>query len=1075
MQGPIRQTSNNSTTCNITLDTAPQEGNMLIACVATSLSTGLSQVDSIVDALSSGSVTWTRQKQVNHAWSSWYNDVEIWLGAVGSGATTSVAITLDHAPDYGCTVDICEYYGVEPFKDSEIDNFGTGTSVSTEYANPPTYSHELLIGACAELDTGFSNPSNDFVLLDAQYQTGQISLGYLEKIATTIDDAYCELSGGNNNWVACLATFKASSPTITKIQDATGVTSYESATCGIVLNNTPQEGNVLIACIAKDTDEDITSISQDYVQWSQVVASEQTNYGYRNCEIWLGIVDSGASVDITINFNGTVENCVVDVCEYSGIDVTTDPTDQTQSNSDVSSTPSTGITDDPTTFPDELWIGAFAGATTISTPTNGFTLFDCTGSNSLYLAYIEKPVTATLDYASCEAAGGTAWAGCIATFRAKEYVDTFKIESTAYGHCQISPSGIVHVEKGAHQDFTTTVDTGYSVASCFVDGSPTTFVNPFPFDDIQADHTIAVSTNVVYTITPNLTHSHIDGSDAIRYVDSGNNLQLSFHADDHYHITDVTVCEQGQSPIDLGVVSSHQFTNVTANWTVTVTSAIDTYTITPSAGTHCTISPSTPQTVDYDGSKLFTFQTDSGYHISNVCLDGTTNLGSRPSYQFEHVTSNRTIDITAAQNPPNLEVMDLTVDGNLVVVGNADFSGYIKSTNNTLDNGSGNMNITGEISTAKGNHIRHVFPYVHVHDNNGTGTNLIQPVLPTETIQSPNPPSNPPVGTHCYWNAENGNIMFEHTGDPDASHHFGPEDSQGNQWGKYANIYMIMMQEVTGQGYPGSIEYQPIIAMDRGLFVEKDIHTYGALMTQSDPVKGTGGGAIMIGHGMFGSNDPPCIVVPDSGYDTLNIYTNLVTKTLGNLALSILYVCGEGVNLLGSAAINIADSAGYILKASLSCDSTNAILYSNADIVLKPTGNVRPFSPGGSQLGTSDIPWSKVYGNYLYENVSGGLGGDTAHHFDWLDDLQYAKNYKIKGDVIDFQASFPFLHKDGCIRLGDVFGYLVGCHKQAAIKLDDQEELAWHLFNGVEAHDNKILALETKIADLQSQINSLKA
>jgi hypothetical protein len=94
--------------------------------------------------------------------------------------------------------------------------------------------------------------------------------------------------------------------------------------------------------------------------------------------------------------------------------------------------------------------------------------------------------------------------------------------------------------------------------------------------------------------------------------------------------------------------------------------------------------------------------------------------------------------------------------------------------------------------------------------------------------------------------------------------------------------------------------YDPKIATDQGLFAEKDIFTYGALFTESDPAKMTGGtagggGAVLIGHGFYGTSSfPPCIVLPDSGYPTLNIFTSVANQTYGNLALGSLYINSNG-------------------------------------------------------------------------------------------------------------------------------------------------------------------------------------
>ena len=73
-----------------------------------------------------------------------------------------------------------------------------------------------------------------------------------------------------------------------------------------------------------------------------------------------------------------------------------------------------------------------------------------------------------------------------------------------------------------------------------------------------------------------------------------------------------------------GPSESYTFTNVTANHTIRVTFALDTFTITPTAGPNGSISPSTPQAVDYGGSQTFTITPDTGYHVADVLVDGVS-------------------------------------------------------------------------------------------------------------------------------------------------------------------------------------------------------------------------------------------------------------------------------------------------------------------------------------------------------------------------------------------------------------------------------------------------------------------
>jgi hypothetical protein len=71
--------------------------------------------------------------------------------------------------------------------------------------------------------------------------------------------------------------------------------------------------------------------------------------------------------------------------------------------------------------------------------------------------------------------------------------------------------------------------------------------------------------------------------------------------------------------------------------------AIQTFTITPSAGPHGAIEPGATQTVNYNGSATFTITPqDDKYSIYDVLVDGTS-VGAVPTYQFTDVTANHTI------------------------------------------------------------------------------------------------------------------------------------------------------------------------------------------------------------------------------------------------------------------------------------------------------------------------------------------------------------------------------------------------------------------------------------------------
>ncbi|HUJ18768.1 MAG TPA: Ig-like domain-containing protein, partial [Nitrospirota bacterium] len=77
------------------------------------------------------------------------------------------------------------------------------------------------------------------------------------------------------------------------------------------------------------------------------------------------------------------------------------------------------------------------------------------------------------------------------------------------------------------------------------------------------------------------------------------------------------------------------------SWSFT-TEPVETHTITATAGSNGHISPSGAITVGYDTSKAFSITPNTGYHIFDVQVDGSS-VGSAPTYTFNNVTADHTI------------------------------------------------------------------------------------------------------------------------------------------------------------------------------------------------------------------------------------------------------------------------------------------------------------------------------------------------------------------------------------------------------------------------------------------------
>jgi len=97
-------------------------------------------------------------------------------------------------------------------------------------------------------------------------------------------------------------------------------------------------------------------------------------------------------------------------------------------------------------------------------------------------------------------------------------------------------------------------------------------------------------------------------------------------------------------------------------------------TITASANTGGTITPSGTITVNYGDSKTFTITPNSGYKIKDVLVDGGS-VGSVSSYTFQNITSSHTIEATFEK--------EITQTVIILQIGNSTFT--VNGVQNTLD------------------------------------------------------------------------------------------------------------------------------------------------------------------------------------------------------------------------------------------------------------------------------------------------------------------------------------------------------------------------------------------------------
>lgn len=125
-------------------------------------------------------------------------------------------------------------------------------------------------------------------------------------------------------------------------------------------------------------------------------------------------------------------------------------------------------------------------------------------------------------------------------------------------------------------------------------------------------------------------------------VTPGSGITFSIAPNNGYLINTVTV-----DNVSVGPVSSYTFSAVSANHTISATFRPSTYTITSSAGTGGSISPSGSTSVSYGGSRTYSITPSTGYRISDVRVDNVS-IGAVNTYTFSNVMANHSITASFA-------------------------------------------------------------------------------------------------------------------------------------------------------------------------------------------------------------------------------------------------------------------------------------------------------------------------------------------------------------------------------------------------------------------------------------------
>ena len=174
-------------------------------------------------------------------------------------------------------------------------------------------------------------------------------------------------------------------------------------------------------------------------------------------------------------------------------------------------------------------------------------------------------------------------------------------------------------------------------------------------------YTINVTTDYGSSVSGSYPDTVVEGSNKYLHISKRQGYKLTSVILDG---SSQTIPSQTEAS---GEVMTISLENITTNHNLVVTSEPFKYTITTSAGSNGSITPSA--TVNYGSSKTINISPSTGYEVNEVIVDGV-NKGKITTYTFNNITDNHTISVTFKK----LDEQKFTVNCTTVQNGNISVS-----------------------------------------------------------------------------------------------------------------------------------------------------------------------------------------------------------------------------------------------------------------------------------------------------------------------------------------------------------------------------------------------------------------
>ena len=258
--------------------------------------------------------------------------------------------------------------------------------------------------------------------------------------------------------------------------------------------------------------------------------------------------------------------------------------------------------------------------------------------------------------------------------------------------------------EGKEYTFTVAPESGYVISTVTANGTELTLVDgKYTFTAVRGENNIVVTTKKLYTVTVNAGNSTVSGIANGEYAD-GTTVNFTVSPSTGYHVTSVTNAT--------GSNGSYTVT-ISGNTTITVTTEINTYTVTANCSGGVSVDAET-KTVQHGNSVTFTLNIPAN---ATIKANGTEISGT--SYTVSNVTANATIEFTTwysvTWDDPTGATISVTANGSAIDSGDTVEYGTIISVTATAsedykvtgtsvsgatDNGDGTYTVTSATKIA---------------------------------------------------------------------------------------------------------------------------------------------------------------------------------------------------------------------------------------------------------------------------------------------------------------------------------------------------------------------------------------